>query len=95
MIEVVAVAWFDRVADVALRGQSRTPSGDSPEGGPSMISSRTRVGSLLVMLWLLVGVWVAFTHSYITIAWLKTLVSALLAVILWPLLLLGVDLHLR
>ncbi len=58
-----------------------------------MIRSRTGVGSLLVTAWVLIGLWLAFTHSYITASWLKTLASAVLAVLLWPLLLLGVDLH--
>jgi hypothetical protein len=36
---------------------------------------------------------VAWTHSYITVYLLKLVLSALLAIFLWPLVLLGVSLH--
>ncbi|MFN8076959.1 MAG: hypothetical protein U0Q15_16275 [Kineosporiaceae bacterium] len=60
-----------------------------------MIRSRTRLGSLLFTAWILVGIWIAVAHSYITVGWVKSVVSALLAVLLWPLVLLGVDVHLK
>lgn len=60
-----------------------------------MIRSRTRLGSLLFTAWILIGIWIAVVHSYITVAWVKAVVSAVLAVVLWPLVLLGVDLRLR
>ena len=50
--------------------------------------------SLLFLAWIVVGLVVAATRGYLTVTLLKLLLSALLAIILWPLVLLGVDLHL-
>jgi hypothetical protein len=49
--------------------------------------------SLLVLVWLAVGVVVALNHGYNTIKSLSELVSLVLAVVLWPAVLLGFDLH--
>jgi len=43
-------------------------------------------------VWLIVGVVVALSHGY-SIANFSSLVSFLLAMFLWPLVLLGVNLH--
>jgi hypothetical protein len=48
-----------------------------------------------LVIWVIVGLVVAWTHSYITVFLLKILLSALLAVFLWPLELLGVSLRLH
>ena len=48
-----------------------------------------------VVIWVIVGLVVAWTHTYITVFVLKILLSALLTVFLWPLVLLGVSLHLH
>jgi hypothetical protein len=46
------------------------------------------------VIYLIVGAVVAATHNYFeNIDTLKRLLSAVLAVILWPLILLGIDLH--
>ena len=50
--------------------------------------------SLLVVVWILVGLVVAAQRGYITVALLKSVISALLAIVLWPLVLLGINLHL-
>ena len=55
---------------------------------------RRRFG-LLGLIYILVGIYVAFAHEYIGIRLVKLVLSALLAIILWPLVLLGVDLHIR
>lgn len=48
------------------------------------------------ILWLIVGLLMASHHHYLTHAdRLKPIVSAVLAVGLWPLLLLGINLHVR
>jgi hypothetical protein len=52
-----------------------------------------RVRHLFVLLYLIIGIYVAWNHGYATLSWLKTLASALLAVFLWWLVLLGVNLH--
>jgi hypothetical protein len=48
---------------------------------------------LLFLVYLVVGIVVAWDHGYIFLAWLKTTASAALAVFLWWLVLLGVNLH--
>ncbi|WP_271215500.1 hypothetical protein [Streptosporangium carneum] len=50
--------------------------------------------SLIGLIYILVGLYVAWIHHYITPALLKDVAEALLAVFLWFLVLLGVDLHL-
>jgi hypothetical protein len=47
----------------------------------------------LSVIWVVVGLVIAWTHAYITVAILKVALTALLGVLLWPLLLLGVSLH--
>ena len=49
--------------------------------------------SLVGLIYILIGIFVAWDHDYITIGLLKRVLSALLAVFLWFLVLLGVDLH--
>jgi hypothetical protein len=54
---------------------------------------RSGIGTVV---YLIVGVIIASTHHYLThVSALKPIVSALLAIILWPLLLLGINLHIR
>ena len=47
----------------------------------------------LFVIWVVIGLVIAWTHAYITVAVLKVALSAALGVLLWPLLLLGVSLH--
>ncbi len=50
--------------------------------------------SLLTILYLVIGVIVASNHHYFKhLGSVKAVVSAILAVIAWPLVLLGVNLH--
>jgi hypothetical protein len=51
--------------------------------------------SLLGLIYVLVGIYVAFANDYITVRIIKLILSALLAIFLWPLVLLGVDLRIR
>jgi hypothetical protein len=54
--------------------------------------------SLAGLVYLLIGVAVAASHHYFTHGHLhhvKGIVSAALAIVLWPLILLGVNLHLH
>jgi hypothetical protein len=54
---------------------------------------RSRLGTIV---WLVIGIVVASAHHYFTHAsTLKPIVSAVLAVVLWPLLLLGINLHIK
>jgi hypothetical protein len=51
---------------------------------------------LLAVLYVLVGVVVAMhRHYFMHVDTVRTLGSALLAILLWPLLFLGIDLHIR
>lgn len=55
-----------------------------------------RVNKVVVVLYLVAGVIVATQKDYFAnVETLKRFISAVLAVILWPLLLLGVDLHIN
>jgi hypothetical protein len=55
---------------------------------------RIRSGiSFVGLIYILIGIFVAWDHDYITISLLKKVLSALLAVFLWFLILLGVSLH--
>ena len=49
----------------------------------------------LTVIWVLVGIVVGWEHTYLTAYVLKLVLSALLAIVLWPLVLLGVSLHLH
>ena len=51
--------------------------------------------SLLGLIYVLVGVYIAFAYNYIGIRLVKLVLSALLAIFLWPLVLLGVDLKIN
>jgi hypothetical protein len=51
--------------------------------------------SLLGLIYILVGIYVAWVHDYITVDLLRRVGSALLAIFLWFLVLLGVDLHIH
>ena len=51
--------------------------------------------SLLGLIYILVGIYIAFAEGYIGIELVKRVLSALLAIFLWPLVLLGVDLTIR
>jgi hypothetical protein len=50
----------------------------------------------LALVYLVIGVLVAVAQDYFdNLETVKRIISALLAVLLWPLVLLGVDLHIR
>ena len=51
--------------------------------------------SLLGLIYVLVGIYVAWADNYIGIRLIKLVLSALLAIFLWPLVLLGVALRIR
>jgi hypothetical protein len=55
-----------------------------------------RLRSLLAAAYLIVGLIVAANDDYLrNLDTVRQVISALLAIILWPLVLLGVDLHIR
>jgi hypothetical protein len=52
-----------------------------------------RLKHLFVVVYVIIGLFVAWDRGYATLAWLKTLASAILAVLLWWLVLLGINVH--
>jgi hypothetical protein len=53
----------------------------------------SRVTRVLLLLYIIIGGFIAWDHHYINLSWLRSVASALLAVFLWWLVLLGVNLH--
>jgi hypothetical protein len=52
--------------------------------------------SLGSIVWLIVGILLASSHNYLShVNNIKPIASALLAIFLWPLLLLGINLHIH
>ncbi len=51
--------------------------------------------SLLALIYIVIGIYIAWTRHYLTVGVLKTVLQVLLAIFLWFLILLGVDLHVR
>jgi hypothetical protein len=66
-------------------------------GGDGVLEAMRRVTlrRLLYLVYIIIGLIVAWEHHYITVAFLKTLLSAILAILLWWLVLLGVSLHIH
>jgi hypothetical protein len=57
---------------------------------------RSGLSSIVTLVYVIIGIFVASSHAYFThLAALAPILSAVLAVVLWPLVLLGVSLHLR
>jgi hypothetical protein len=55
-----------------------------------------RLRSLIAIAYLIVGLIVAANDNYLrNLESVRQVVSAVLAIVLWPLVLLGVDLHIR
>jgi hypothetical protein len=52
-----------------------------------------RLRGLLLIVYVIIGLVVAWNHGYLFLAWVRTTASALLAIFLWWLILLGVNLH--
>ena len=57
---------------------------------------RSRMGSVVSVVYVVIGLLVANSHKYfVHLASLRVVVSAVLAVLLWPLLLVGISLHIH
>jgi hypothetical protein len=50
---------------------------------------------LVIALYLIVGIVIAWDHGYLGLSWLRAVGSALLAIFAWWLILLGVNLHIH
>ncbi|NUP03613.1 MAG: hypothetical protein HOV96_36095 [Nonomuraea sp.] len=55
--------------------------------------TRWRLRALILLVYVIVGIYVAWVYDYITPGLLRDVAEALLAVFLWFLVLLGIDLH--
>jgi hypothetical protein len=53
------------------------------------------VRNLIILLYLVIGGAIAWDHGYLSLSWLRALASAVLAILLWWLILLGVNLHIH
>ncbi len=51
--------------------------------------------SWLLIIWIVVGLVVAWERSYITLKIVEVALSAVLTIVLWPLVLIGVNLHIH
>ncbi len=60
----------------------------------AVVRRRARNVSLLFVVWVIIGIVVAVSRGYLTLAVFKVIASALLAIFLWPLVLLGINLKL-
>jgi hypothetical protein len=57
---------------------------------------RSSASSIVGLVWVVIGLIVASGHGYFAhLTALMPILSAVLAVLLWPLVLLGVNLHIR
>lgn len=57
---------------------------------------RSRNGiSIVALIYIIIGVFIAWDRGYITADLVRRVASALLAIFLWFLVLLGVDLHIN
>ena len=54
-----------------------------------------RLRRLIMLVYVLIGIIIAWDRGYIGLALLKAITSALLAILLWWLVLLGVNLHIH
>jgi Mn2+/Fe2+ NRAMP family transporter len=70
-------------------------SGSNPR--PRALRQEGRVlRNILIIVYLVIGVVIANSHHYFThLNSLTSVLSALLAVVLWPLILFGVNLHIK
>jgi hypothetical protein len=52
-----------------------------------------RFSRLIFVIYVIIGLVIAWDRGYMTLSWLKSLASVLLSIFLWWLVLLGVNLH--
>jgi len=79
------------------RGIPRSqPAREFPPGRVRGTSGAVFRSSFLGLIYLVVGVAVAASHHYFKhLDTIRLILSAILAVVLWPLILLGIDLHIK
>jgi hypothetical protein len=83
------------VFDCALLGDLAASSSPEAVQNGAGIVFRRRPISLIGLIYIIIGLIVAWNRGYITVALLERVLSAILAVLLWWLVLLGVNLHIH
>lgn len=53
------------------------------------------IRNIIIVMYIMAGIVIAWDHGYLGLGWLRTVASGLLAVFLWWLVLVGVNLHIR
>jgi energy-converting hydrogenase Eha subunit C len=56
---------------------------------------RTTLRRLILLAYIIIGIIIAWDRGYLSLAFLKALASAILTILLWWLVLLGVSLHIH
>jgi hypothetical protein len=87
----VCVETCEPSSSALTRDRRRDPA--AGQNGAGVVFRRPR--SLIVLIYIIIGIIIAFSRSYITLWLLKGILSALLAIFLWWLPLLGVNLHIH
>jgi hypothetical protein len=70
------------------------PDQTAQQNGAGNVFRRRPIG-LIGLIYIIIGLVVAWNRGYITVDLLKRVLSAILAVLLWWLVLLGVSLHIH
>jgi hypothetical protein len=90
-LALIRIPAFGRIRLGDLAGDSYiSVGGDAERSG--MFRHRF---SIVFIIYIIIGLVVAWEKHYITVSLLKGLLSALLAILLWWLALLGVNLHIH
>jgi hypothetical protein len=92
MARVITSCRLEAFSPGKLRLIRQQPAGGN---GAHDAMRRVTLRRLLYLVYIIIGIIVAWEHHYITVAFLKTLLSAILAILLWWLVLLGVSLHIH
>jgi len=91
-------AWKGEATGIVNLSDGRCKSealGLNPRPGAHLQEGRV-LRNILIIVYLVIGVFVAYSHHYFAhLTTLKPVLSAVLAVPLWPLVLAGVSLHLK
>jgi hypothetical protein len=67
----------------------------SDSGTESRNMSARWIWRLIVLAYIVIGCVIAWDHGYLGLAWLRAVASAVLAILLWWLIPLGVNLHIH
>jgi hypothetical protein len=76
-------------------GKGGTALRARPSRTETVAMSAKWVRNFLILLYFIVGGFVAWEHGYLGVGWLRTVGSGLLAILLWFLVPLGVNLHIH